>query len=330
MLAALGVNLPINMTDVQGAADRITQIQGEAGEQTLALMQQLLTNPFDVGALEAIRQRINNLTDLQDQIAGAGEMFQEYALDYFGPGGPGGPKQAAKEGGTVGPLQDIFKEFSELIRPPVPKVARLPTAEEFMADFDNAFATKLEGIGGLNPEMARFARTEMAPMLLSKYTARLGDIAKTGQSPFYLTEVSREQRGIGPGSPAGQALEAALGPGVQTPTRISAGGPTRIETVPGGTVGSDEGLLALREGQQSEMLQRKLSQVQQIEAAQRQIEDIGQGIPREFIALPKIMPTQVLDELLTEQSIKVAFEGSRRGAGQFAGAGTGTTVARRV
>ena len=184
-------------------------------------------------------------------------------------------------------------------------------------------------VDGLGPEQMRFARTELAPAFLSRYTAELGKIAQSGQSPFYLSEVSRAQRGIDSGSPAGQALDAALGPGVDQPTWVTAGGPTRIVSIPGATAGgaASGGSAA---GGQSAMLQQQLAHFQEIEAAQKQIQETGEGVPREFIALPKLMPGDFLSKEMTPGNIKMLYEGSRRGAGSFASSGSGGTVARRV
>lgn len=202
------------------------------------------------------------------------QTFQSLVLQKWGP-------QAAGS---------AFAMFSELIRPPVPKVEEIPTAEEFLSEFNTAYTAQIEAMrnaGDLTGEEAEYAYNVIRPGLFRDYTAKLAYFAQLGMSPFQLKEVSREERGVAPGTAAGQALEAGLGPGVTEPTRIS-----------GEFAGTQEGV------------------ARGVTGLREQVQDIGQGIPREFIALPRLMPADFLSSLgLTASDVRLRFAGDVRGAG---------------
>ena len=454
LLAALGIDLPVNMTDIAAA---VKELQGLQQKAVAAMAQLATTVPGDPTRSE----KLANLTSLTNQLATAGAKFQEYAFNYFGDKPPSTrtttstgkstdisgeaatsrSTQAITErerlqyipGEQTAQLQEIFKEFSVYMRPPSPQVARLPSADEFLSDFNDAFSMVLAdpnfqlGMSGLTPDQREFARTVYKEALLGKYTGALGQLAMKGESPFHLQEKAFEERFPGE---AGAAVEAAKGKGVNEPTRISAGGPTRIETqrgaqvagrtvfVPGqtyrtsedsitgrdrinesqtaasgSTTSSDAGagsggaggkggggssssssssisktvsdirsattsqgvsrtsglstadileveigktreqmsrvLAAAKEGQDTAMLQKHLDQLLAIQEATRSAEERGEGVGREFIALPKIMPVDFLKQNMSPAEIKLLYEGSRRGAGQGGGQ-KGPTSSKRV
>ena len=171
------------------------------------------------------------------------------------------------------------KAISYLLRPSEPSVQKLPTPEEFLSDYQTAFASHIEGLRAnkqISNEAATFATNELQSRYLEKYTARLAEFAKAGVSPYELSEISREQRGVGAGTPAGEALDKALGPGVTEPTTIT-------------------GLSA---------------------DVAKQAQDIGTGVGREFTSQVRIKPLDFLLENMTPSSIELAYAGSQYGAGK--------------
>lgn len=171
---------------------------------------------------------------------------------------------AAYHGGSA-------QAFNKAMAQAAPSAVRLPTSQEFMSDFGNAFDAALGGIGtrpntpgggdiggGITNELD-FARRVMQPALMSQY---MGELAKQAQ-PYQASEA---EYGV-----AGQGTSAVSGA------------------------------------------------------------DLAKyGINRSSVALPTLMPADFLKQHLTAEKIKMAYEGSSRGAGQYRSAGTGTTVAQRV
>lgn len=178
--------------------------------------------------------------------------------------------RAVQESAAAAELRAKMGQFQQGMAGAAPRTPRVPTQEEFLADFDNAFDRALANVGeGGGTNEMEFARRVLKPQLLSKYTAQLGAQA----APFRLS---------GDGGVGGQ--------GAGLP--ITSGG--------GAGAGSIQGNLA------------------------------AFGIDRSSVVLPTIMPGDFLAGELTAGQIKLAYEGSSRGAGQFRSAGTGTTVARRT
>ena len=197
--------------------------------------------------VSGLRQKVTSLTD----------ALYSYAGDVFGSAG-----------------QTIV---SRTLRPPIPDVTKLPTAEEFLGGFEEAYATHIEGLkknGGLTNEEAQFAYDAMRNETYQKYMAKLGEFAKSGISPFIQKEVSREERGIGAGTAAGAALDKALGPGVTEPTTVTGTG-------------------------------------EEVSAA---MDKAGQGVPKEFTTAARLSPLDFLSEALSPSDIKVKYAGSPEGA----------------
>lgn len=180
-----------------------------------------------------------------------------YAGEYFG-----------SQGQTI---------VSRTLRPPVPEVAKLPTPEEFLGGFEEAYATHIEGLS-LSAEEKKFAYDTMRNETYQKYMAKLGGFAQAGLSPFTLKEVTRAERGIGADTAAGAALDKALGPGVTEPTTVTGTG-------------------------------------EEVSAA---LDKAGQGVPREFTTVARLMPSDFLAQTLSPIAIKTAFAGSAEGAGKTA------------
>lgn len=352
ILSALGVtNFPLNPT--------LTDISEAAG--VIQALHQQITDILSAGG-DLTPDQQATLQQLQDQVATAGQQFTDYTTAYVN-------NLDAKTAATYVPaVQDIFQQFQQVVKPATPQVARLPTAAEFLSDFNNAWDTATNEMNldqaGLDPEMKAWMHTEFKTQMLSKYQTALGQIAQTGQSPFNLSEVPFDQRY--PGA-AGQAMVASEGngPAGGVPQLVTGGGPTRIVTINGqqvtvdangsvipggapppvdiehlqnadGTPATPTGSLLTsgvgsrvnptdrasilaaqtREEQTSQSNAQKLTQDQSIEAAQVQADTIGHGTPRDFIALPKIMPLDFINANMTPGMVKLEYEGSRTGAGR--------------
>lgn len=201
-------------------------------------------------------------------------------------------------------MSTIFTDFNKNMDTYIKRTPRIPTAEEFLSDFENAFNTKLAelsgGIGGLGSNELEFARNVLMPALFSEYQGRLGAIAKTGQSPFVT-------------APGGKSYSSSNTSSTSTGTTVknSAGA---SQTVGG------------KSGAPSTQTESGRSQTDSTETGNVS----GTETIEEDILLPKVMPLDYLNEVLSPAVIKVNYEGSRRGAGQFQSSGTGATIARRV
>lgn len=66
---------------------------------------------------------------------------------------------------------------------------RLPTAVEFLSDFNNAWAAAIQELnpaaGGITGDMLDWANNNLKNDLMQKYTAALAAIAEKGESPYY-------------------------------------------------------------------------------------------------------------------------------------------------
>jgi hypothetical protein len=218
-------------------------------------------------------------------------------------------------------LSTIFTDFDKNMDTYIKKTPRLPTGAEFLSDFENAFNTRLNDLlsgpgadglaGSLGPNEAEFARNVLFPQLFSQYQSKLGQIAKTGASPFRTA----------PGGKSTQTIRSRGGSSTNRHgTRDTSGGGTRTSTTTDDegnttTTISDSGEGGRENFNETDTESTSIDENQTIE---------------EDILLPKVMPLDYLAEALTPAAIKVAYEGSRRGAGQFQSAGTGATIARRV
>lgn len=198
-----------------------------------------------------------NIQNLQDQLIG---MAEELWPSAYG------------QGSTA-------QQVSYVLRPPAPSIEKLPTAEEFLGDYQNAFSTQVSDLrasGQLTSQEADFATNQLQSKFLQMYTGKMGDLAKSGVSPYTLGEVTREQRGTASGTPAGNALDAAYGTGVTTPTTLT---------------GTSADVTA-------------------------QTGEIGTGVAQEFTSQPVIKPLDFLQQTMTAASIKLAYAGSQYGAGK--------------
>lgn len=219
-------------------------------------------------------------------------------------------------GSTEDTLSTIFTDFDKNMDTYIKKTPRLPTGAEFLSDFENAFNTRLaeimggnfggQGIAGLGPNEAEFARNVLFPALFSQYQAKLGQIAKTGQSPFVTAA-------------GGKSYQTSRSSGGQSSnsrgnTRSSTS-ETRTTTGPDGSVTDT----VTGGGEQN----TNRTETESINVTENQTIE-------EDILLPKVMPLDFLNEVLTPSNVKVAYEGNRRGSGQFQSSGTGVTSARRV
>lgn len=208
--------------------------------------------------------------------------------------GVGRPRAGGGGGGSMSGLDSlttIFEEFDKRMETKIKKTPRIPTAEEFLADFENSFHTKLAsfsgGYSGLGPNELDFARNVMMPAIFSQYQSELGKIAQTGQSPFIT-------------KPGGSGYQTSDSTGTSTTNRSQSTSGSGSEDSSAGTKATEN-----------------FSISENTEIA-------------EDILIPKIMPMEILDKLLTPGAIRIGYEGSRRGAGSFQSAGTGTVSARRV
>jgi hypothetical protein len=205
LFADLGwnIDLPATLSDLEAIGKALREAEAEydkiiagqaLGDDTWGrdAAGNALTGPYTNPAIATLG-KIYNLK----------EKLYAYAGQYFG-----------SQGQTV---------VSRTLRPPVPEVAKLPTPEEFLGGYEEAFATHVEGLG-LSAEEKKFAYDVMRNETYQAYMAKLGGFAKAGLSPFTLKEVSREERGVGAGTEAGAALDKALGPGVTEPTTITGTG----------------------------------------------------------------------------------------------------------
>jgi len=240
ILELFGIDLPLTSTDLTEAAQQLQDVLDQF-DQAIARED----SPTMRRYMESARDKLLN---------SVAPSFRAMAEDLFGAQAP-----------AVG-----------LKRPPRPEIEEIPTAEKFLSDFDQALGTYLGGLGAaLSPAERKFAESTLRSQMVRGYTGELGKIAQGGQSPFLLKEVSLEERGLGPTSPAGQALAGALGQGVTAPTTVTA----------------------------------------------EQAQQLGAGVPRQFISLPKLAPLDYLAQNFPVEAIRRAFEASPQGAGQFRSAG---------
>jgi len=246
LLSWFGLDLPASMEDITGVATQL--------KETLAQLEYLEATGLEgFPGLKQVTAMIREKARLL-----SGKLYS-YASEKFG-----------AQGTTA---------VTAVLRPALPSVAKLPTAEEFLGDYDQAFSTYIEGMrqsGALSKQEAEFAYSSMRPQFFQKYTSKLGEFAQSGQSPFAMKEISREERGVGPATEAGKALEAALGVGVKVPTTIT------------GTA-------------------------QEVSA---KAQALGEGIPREFTTVARVAPLDFLRTAMTPESIKIAYAGSQEGAGR--------------
>ena len=210
-------------------------------------------------------------------------------------------------------LSEIFTNFDKQMDTYIKRTPRIPTAEEFLSDFENAFNTKLAELGtfgGLGSNEMEFARNILMPALFSEYQGRLGAIAKTGQSPFRT-------------APGGKSTSSSRTNSNSTGTSVenSSGASDTV----GGSASSGPGGLQTgsTSGQQTRSGRDSTTTHESGTVS-------GNETIEEDILLPKVMPLDYLNEVLSPAVIKVNYEGSRRGAGQFQSSGTGATIARRV
>lgn len=272
-----GVDLPVSTADLYDVAERLQMLM-EIGPKLGPIFSAM---PFGAGAqFQGV---------YEDQVRQVATTLQRYGLEVIGASGP----QA----------QQAFTIFSELMRPPTPQIAKIPTAGEFMSDFDQAFRTHIEGMreaGKISGEEAEFAYRELRSDFLNRYLAKLSEFAEAGESPFALREVTRGERGVAPGTTAGKALTAARGVGVEEPTRIH----EEIAAVAPPEAGPAAGAGA--------QVQRRAVELRE------QVEDIGLGVPKEFTSLPRLMPAQFLGEEISAESIRLRYAGSLEGGGRGA------------
>lgn len=251
-----GPGLPVSQSEVEDAATALLR--------ALELQDFLRGTPFE-GFVRPF---------LDKTIEAGARQFQSLVLEKWGAQAPG----------------SAFAIFSELLRPPTPRIEEKPTAEEFLSDFNTAFTAEIEAMreaGELTGVEAQYAYDVMRPGLFREYTAKLAKFAQAGASPFQLREVSREERGVAPGTTAGRALGAAVGVGVGEPTRV------REELA----------------GTAEEITRRGV-------ALRERVEDIGVGVPREFIALPRLMPADFLRDFGPRATdIRLRYAGDIAGAG---------------
>jgi len=264
-LRGMGVPLPATLTDLydtggllQNTLNEIAKLDAEieagAEDKFVHVGPLALLIP---GSKTVSGSNVQNALQLRQKAYMLREQLFSYAGALFGSSG-----------------QQIV---SRTLRPPTPEVARLPTPEEFLGGYEEAFATHIEGLkknGGLTSEEATFAYDMMRNETYQKYMAKLGEFAKAGMSPFALKEISREERGIGAGTAAGAAMDKALGPGVAEPTTVTGTG----------------------------------------EEVSEAIDKAGQGVPKEFTSVARLSPLDFLSGNLSISDIKVKYAGSPEGA----------------
>lgn len=311
----LGADLPITVEDLYDTANKIKDLNESWATWTGPFAGPYSPEYFKKTIGPAVNTLMAYGQEYFDKLAGAG----------------------AQDSVQAGQYRAAFDIFDELLRPAVPSIEQVPTPEEFLKDFNTSFSTTMEGMRVESARLAKgdtinnpnllsqeeidFAQNVMRPELMNQYLGELGRFAEHGISPFTLSEVSPAARGMAPGSEAQQAMEAAVGPGVQEPTRIRE--ELRAEQViPPKVVpaGETTGGTMARAGEA--MTQEQEWQAQQ-EGLQRRAADLrayaqaaGTGTPREFQAIPRLMPMDFLKRQLTAQQIKTAYAGSAQGAQQ--------------
>lgn len=276
LLAFFGYDLPVTLGDIETVALEIVKAQRD--------YEFLLESQREIGEsprlLEVGRRKLGEL----------GQKFRTYAEEKFG-------------GTQALQTSRAFTIFSELLRPARPSIEEKPTPEEFLKDFGNAFSLHIEGMrsaGEISGAEADFAYNTLRRQVFEGYTAKLGEFAQAGVSPFALKEVTRGERGVAPGTVAGKALEAAVGPGVAEPTRIRE--EIGAEAAPEAAVGAGA----------AEQVERRTVELREA------VEDIGAGVPREFVTMPRVMPQEFIEEILSAESIRLRYAGSLEGGGRGA------------
>jgi hypothetical protein len=254
LFAELGIDIevPISQADIEGVATKL--------RDTFAQLEEWTAKSEEHGLVASLGRTVM-VPGLIQRAQGLYEKLYSYAYKKWGAG--------------------AAQTVSRIVRPPQPDVQKIPTPEEFMGEYSNAFSmymAELKQSKVLSKDEEAFAQNILRQDFFSQYIAKLGEFAKTGVSPFYLKEVSRKERGVSAETAAGQALEAALGPGVTSPTKIS---------------GTPE------------------------EVAEK-MDALGSGIPREFVATARLQPLDFLRESLSPESIKIQYAGSQEGAGRSA------------
>jgi len=250
-LRAIGIEMPSTTADIMNTGEALFKLRAQL-DALAADMEYAIGSP----RYNALAQQYDTLSAYEKIVS---SRLVAYAGEKFG--------------------ESARQSVSYLLRPTAPDVQKLPTPVEFLSEYQTAFASHIETMrsaGQISNEAARFATDQLQSEYLSKYTAKMSELAKSGVSPYTLGEVPREARGVGAGTPAGQALDKAFGAGVQEPTTITG-----------------------------------LS-----EDVSKQASDIGTGVPREFTATPRIMPLNFLQEMLSPGSIELAYAGSQYGAGK--------------
>lgn len=212
-------------------------------------------------------QQMERILSWADQIPEFGPLAtaKRMILDSFG------PQYQRMQQSLMGYASDKWGETAStvtaILRPPVPSVEQLPTAEEYASNFDNAYSAFVEEMKGtVGPLGADWLAGNRAEAMRG-YTAAMMNYAKMGASPFYLKEIDRlEQPAAGPGSAAAkEALSRALGKGVEDVTEI---------TGAGAEVSAEAGR-------------------------------IGAGVPREFVALPRVSPEEWLRQTYPTERVKL-------------------------
>lgn len=226
-------------------------------------------NAAGAGTSGSPSQGVNTKDPYGVNRAATGNLYGNTSTPSLSKNQPAIPKGVS----PVGQLNNTFSNFQDMMQPSLPKVERLPTAQEFLSDFNNAFDTRINQLG-LSPDVAAFARSFVKSKMMSQYTGVLGSMAQGGASPFQLTLVTPSERGAG-------------------------------------AVSADPGI------------QAKIQRDGSIQSAAQ-----AAGFTNEYVAMPKVMPLDFLNQELDAGTITMLYEGSRSGAGQGQDRGATQAVIR--
>jgi len=303
LLGELGLELPVTVSDLSRMAEDIFLAREalsrlEMAPEIPAGARGLWGAPGESFAESTIGQallasgwvREGEIDEARAALSELESQFTGYVGAYFG-------EQAGVPGTRT------LEVVNALLRPPMPAIDELPTAQEFSDQWRNAFAAYKTGFKGAS--QAAIALGTMESQLYEEYLADMMKYTKFGVSPFYLQEVERLlQPGAGAGEREAYAARGrARGVGPpdlareQFVTQITPGGPG----LPRGGKPTEQEFIRTAGGQAAEW------------AA-----EWGPGVPREFIARPRIDPGQWLASKYPEERLQLLAATPTRGGGAAA------------
>ena len=162
-----GINMPTTKADFMAVAAELykQKSQLDAWEQNI--------NSYGSSGIAAQGNQIAYDAASDKAMTVQNQLLSMAAELHYGTGG-----EAAGTGGSGSVAQDV----SYVLKPPTPNIAKLPTAEAFLGDYQNAFATHISGLqssGQLTSQEAKFATDQLQSEYLQKYTGKLGPVSYT-------------------------------------------------------------------------------------------------------------------------------------------------------